>query len=371
MVKIHVDERKTFEKGINVRESGKINKDNDFQSGGDISLDTSGKNIFADQNVEANIYASENISIKGSVIGNAHSNPFSGKYEKYGVLPKGQIVSDEGNITVKGRAYSAYLEAKKGKVTVENIENSVIIADCVEIEGNISHCIIIANKVVSKKKMVQCSVISEKSIDIAESTEKGNFENVFGIFSRDLTQDIQQKKEALEKEMAIVREMESRIDALVIASFQNMTKYDEGKRLSLIRVLIDILRDSKKIHEEKNKPYIELYKKIEPILIRSGTNWKKLENHTMLVAKLSKEISEETAIMESIQQELSIEIKNIQGITHIKRIKFLQNRELLSLTIKEMDHIISRLLTTGSSCSVCTLENISAPATGLFQWKAV
>ncbi|EKD29252.1 MAG: hypothetical protein ACD_78C00464G0009 [uncultured bacterium (gcode 4)] len=371
MMKIHVDERKTFEKGINVRESGKINKDNDFQSGGDISLDISGKNIFADQNIEANVYASENISVKGSIIGNAHSNPFSGKYEKYGALPKGQIVSDAGNIMVKGRVYSAYLEAKKGKVTIVNIENSVLIADSVEINGDATNCIIIANTIINKKKMVGCTVISGKKIDVAESTEKGNFENIFGIFSRDLTKDIQQKKEALEKEMTSVREMESRIDALVIASFQNMTKYDEGKRLSLIRVLIDILRDSKKIHEEKNKPYIELYKKIEPILIRSGTNWKKLENHTILVAKLSKEIWEETAIMESTQQELSIEIKNIQGTTHMKRVKFLQNRELLSLTIKEMDHIISRLMITGSSCSVCTLENIPAPTTGLFHWKPV
>lgn len=74
--KIHVDEVKTFEKGIDVS-TGKVSADNDMRSSETIVFDTEGKNIFADKDVEANVHASENVFIKGNVLGSTQGNVLS------------------------------------------------------------------------------------------------------------------------------------------------------------------------------------------------------------------------------------------------------------------------------------------------------
>lgn len=196
--KIHVDEVKHFEKGIGML-TGKVSTDNDIDSQADIVFDTEGKSIFAQKNVEANLHAINDITIKGNVYGSSDSHVFHKTHQKLGLVRKGQIVSENGDITIHGHANNTYLEAKNGTVKVSNVTNSIIFGKRVEIGKGVSNCIIVAEEIVSNGKMYGCSLISMKSVDLAQSTEKGDFENTISLFSLDLSESLQKKEQERQK----------------------------------------------------------------------------------------------------------------------------------------------------------------------------
>ncbi len=196
--KIHVDEVKHFEKGIGML-TGKVSTDNDIDSQADIIFDTEGKSIFAQKNVEANLHAINDITIKGNVYGSSDSHIFHKNHQKLGLVRKGQIVSENGDITIHGHANNTYLEAKNGTVKVSNVTNSIIFGKRVEIDKGVSNCIIVAEEIVSNGKMYGCSLISMKSVDLAQSTEKGDFENTISLFSLDLSESLQKKEQECQK----------------------------------------------------------------------------------------------------------------------------------------------------------------------------
>jgi len=117
-------------------------------------------------------------------------------------------------------------------------------------------------------------------------------------------------KETEEETIRIKNEM----DTSVTSDFPKIMAIipDKEKRLKIIGDLMEILDDQKSIQEEKNKSYVELFKKMRTALENSHTYWKKLQHHSSSTARLSEEIAAETAIMESSRQELRIKIDDIQ-----------------------------------------------------------
>lgn len=373
---IHVDEIKTFEQWIGMY-TGKVDTENDIRSLETIVFDTEGKNVIAEKNVEANIHALENITVEGSITGTANSNPFQGKYKKHGAETKGLLVSDTGDISVHGFVNLSCLEARSGAVVINrSISNSVIVAKRVEINGDCFNCTIIADEVVMNGRTIACNIISGKSLEIAESTEKGTFENTFYIFSLDLQASIEKKQEDLKREQQWIEETEDKIDTFIISDkgFPAILKIlpDKTKRIGVIKTLLDVMEDPKNLEKIKDvkmrENLIGLLNKMKPVLEKIFRIWAPLKKSYETVKGLSEEIEEEIQFMKWAQQALFIKIWRITWPTHIWRIRFHENRELLSFTLWELRNTLE-LLARKTNPPHCVVEDLDAPPHGPFDWK--
>lgn len=125
---------------------------------------------------------------------------------------------------------------------------------------------------------------------------------------------IDRKKKTLKETEEETIRIKNEMDTSVTSDFPKIMAIipDKEKRLKIIGDLMEILDDQKSIQEEKNKSYVELFKKMRTALENSHTYWKKLQHHRSSTARLSEEIVAETAIMESSRQELRIKIDDIQ-----------------------------------------------------------
>ena len=192
--------------------------------------------------------------------------------------------------------------------------NSIIIAKRVEISGDVFNCTIVANEIVIEGKTIGSRVMSDKSIDVRESTDKGGFENAFYLFSLDLKASIDAKEEAIKNEEKMIEETKNKIDAFILSNFPKIITIiqDKEKRFLLTDALMGILNNPKSIDEEKNKPYIGIFQKMEPIL-KKNIHWSDLQKNKLAIVKLSEEIKVEQAIMEeSTQKKLCMDIKDIK-----------------------------------------------------------
>jgi uncharacterized protein (DUF342 family) len=186
--KIDIEVTFTFDEDIGP-ETGNIRADKDVIVKGGVNTDylQEGENIHIIGDVNGDVHARENISIDGNISGSTKGDRASEKHKKVSMIQNGKILSDNGDIEIKGHINNAYLEARKGTIRISNIINSVIVAKRIEISKSVFNCTIVADEIVIEGRTIGCRIISGKDIDMAESTIKGNFENMLSIYFRDLS----------------------------------------------------------------------------------------------------------------------------------------------------------------------------------------
>lgn len=367
LVRVHIDEKKVFhEIGM---DTGKVDIQEDVISNQNIVLDTWARTILAKKDVEANLYAKSDITIEWNVIGTAHNNIVSQQHQKVTGISKWNIVSENWSIGVAGHANDTYLEAKKWTVTVWNISNSMIIGHIVEITGMVFNTTIVADIIILKWRVIGSRLIAGKEIRMHESTEKWDNENVISIFSCDLTASIEKKQVLRNKEIQKIQILEAGIDKKILEKFQWLSKFEEGKRRSITRILIEIMQDPSKLQLEEYKSYVALYNAIEPVLKKNGTDWKVVAELNKNLTNLSKEIQVEQEAMESSKKDTSINIAMIRWTTHIQHMIFLSNKNISSFTKEEVEQL-SRLIAGRDILADISLEKLTTSSTGSFHWKS-
>lgn len=223
------------------------------------------------------------------------------------------MVSTTGSITVNEHTEVAYLDARRGSVRVSDIFNSFVIAEQVVIDGDAINCTIVANKVTIKGTANGCKIISGASVSVRKSIEKGD-ENIFNLFSLDLSASIEKKKASIQTLEEALRIVEEEIDVLIFTKFPsiNTSMSDKRKRLRICRTLIEMMRFPNTRSSAENIKYAKLFDFMKATLEETRKFWEKLCHYDEALKKLNDELQAEVAIAEGVEQTRSIEIKNIE-----------------------------------------------------------
>lgn len=288
------------------------------------------------------IYIIGNIKITGSVkwlYTKDSINKLSPKTED-SIPNNGEVISKEWDITIHGFIESSYIEAKKWAIKTKNISHSIIVADIVEITGNIIGCTIIANTIICNWVVLDSRLVSGKKIDMNTSSHKNDMNHII-IYSRNFGDSIQ-KKSLIRKEMIDkIQKIEKNIDIEIVASFTTLSKIEEWKRRSMTRILVELMQNPEKLQEEKYTNHRAIYDKIGPILLKNGVNWdivKKLNND---LTNISKAIVEEEKIMEEYREQLSIKIHSISWSLDMIYLVSNSSIALLQLSQEDMGIILA------------------------------
>lgn len=131
---------------------------------------------------EGRVVEGKSLAFHADVFGRVAST--GGKILLESNLAGGMALNRDGDIEVRGMASSAVLRCGRGSIRVHRAENSVLIADCVEIESAFQ-CTILAEEVMIK--MAAGCTIAGKRVQIGELHEKGSEETLISILMPDLS----------------------------------------------------------------------------------------------------------------------------------------------------------------------------------------
>ena len=250
---------------------------------------------------------------------------------------------------------------------IPNITNSVIVAKRVEITQSVFNCVIIADEIVITGKTIDCKMISSGKLSIEESTEKGDFENTFSLFSLDLMKSREMKKKALEEEEKNLIKKQGKIDD-DLAKISKMPEIfpDRDRRVGITKSLIEIGENPEQT-EGKDEKILTLFKVMKPYLAKVAIDWKKYKKIQLSLKTLTEQIEAETTVQEMSEKNLHLEIKKIECPTYVQQIKFFENRKLLEFTNDQMEELYVLLMGLDTP-PIFKVEKINVPATGKFYW---
>lgn len=330
------------------------------------------KNIEITGDVEWTIHAEQDVLIHGNVMGYNSGAMRTMEYRMVTIIKNGSITSDTGNIQIKGHVNNAHLEARNGIVQISrDIVHSTIIAKRVEIPNNVTvfDCTIIAEEIIIWGKVINCHLLSGENIDIAESSKKWDYENIFNIFSRDLSISIEKRQKKLLEEMESLWKYQEIIFVSIVKNIPILAGIsDKEKQLWIIEGFIEIF-----LHPWEFDPlyqiYLPLFQKldIEGLLRKLPVNWEIFQLHRSHIFELTKSLSAEREIMGTIQQ-IHIHIGDIQWSSSLQWIRYQYNKTLLQFTNLELDRLVQWAVKWKAPI-FGTLDEIEIPQSGLFNWK--
>ncbi len=150
------------------------------KSTGDISLSVDDYTEHGEVQ-EGRIVEGKHMTFRSDVYGTVISQDGDIELEKN--LSGGRAQSVGGNITVKGKAINATLEAWDGKISVEFAENCIIMGKVVAVERAVN-CEIVAEEL--QLGMVEGCALAGKDIQIASSTARKNRETIISVLLPDI-----------------------------------------------------------------------------------------------------------------------------------------------------------------------------------------
>ncbi|MBX9809578.1 FapA family protein [Candidatus Gracilibacteria bacterium] len=335
-----------------------------------IVLETRAKTVCTEENVEANVYATDDIDIKGNLIGVALSNMLSPQHQRVSSsISKGIVESENGSIKVGGHTNNAYIRANKGAISLTNVANSLIIGKTVKITGNAFNCTIVADTIIMNEQAIGCKYIVGKTLLMKEATKKSYHENMIYMFACDLSQSIAKKQLLRNEAIAKIQEIESKIDSKIVTKFASLAKLETGKRMSMTRILVELMKDPNKRNDSKYESHIKLYDALAPILGSYGTDWKRVSDLNHYLTRLTQEIHQETTEMEQSVNEQLIYIEYIIGPTHGYQVTIFERKKVMDLSIDEI-LLISNAILGGLPNETFVIKALPINDSGEFKWTA-
>jgi hypothetical protein len=169
-----------------------------------------------------------------------------------------------------------------------------------------------------------------------EATQKSYHENVIYMFAYDLSQSIAKKQLLRQQAIAKIQEIESKIDTEIVDRFASLAKIETGKRISMTRILVELMKDPEKCKDEKYKSHLQVYQALSPILKKYGMDWKKVSELNNYLTSISGEIQQESELMKSSLDGLSLQIKNVAGPVILYQVGFFEGKKITELSSDEI-----------------------------------
>lgn len=370
--KIHIDKVMLL-KGVDTK-TGKVLawKGDDVESTEDINLETHGRDITAHKNVNANLHAERHIIIKGMINGAGKNHIIYSIHRKLGDLTQGLIVSDHGNISAQGKINNACLEAKKGTIDVNIVNNSIIFGKIVRLHKNIDNCLIVAEEIIADEGVntSRCHMIITKNIHLHTTVEKYGVENRIDIFSLDLETSLQIKQKELWEIQKKLVELTKTLDCDIIGRLPKFKGLfaDDNRRFEIEYHFVSLLANPEDIDKPEYTQYVQLFNALKTHLLqiphRTRDAYLKAKNRSI---QLTQEIAADSLAIQESQANCFITITKNKCLTLARQITSHEKKKLCEYTVAEIEEMIV-LLTKNNIPELYTVTPIKNPHQGKFAW---
>jgi hypothetical protein len=249
---------------------------------------------------EGRVVEGKNMTFRADVFGTIISK--DGHITLNSNLSGGSAISIGGDVTVKGRAFSATMEAWDGKITAEFAEGCTIIGKSVTIAHAVN-CEIIARELQLGKS--EGCAIAGKNIRISSSDARKDRETIITVLLPDFSGFDQQISKAKNSMAEIERNLHSKSRAMDIAR--------TDPKLAKIFALGDKIRDgSVKLTEAQQAEWQRVVAQTAPVIRESATLVEKFQ-------ALEDEVERLSQARKASGAGESCEIKEVLGETLVRK----------------------------------------------------
>lgn len=303
------------------------------KSTGDIKLDVD-EYVEHGEVQEGRVVEGKHMTFHADVFGSVVSQ--NGDIQLESNLSGGHACSMGGNVSIRGRAFNALIEAWDGKISAEFTENCKIVGQSVSIERAVS-CEIIAEEI--QIGVAEGCAIAGKQIKIASSDARKDKETIIVIpvpdFS-DLDQHITQAKNALDE-----------IRRTLAAKSPQMEAERANPKLAKIMDIADKIRSGAvKLTPDQQTEWQRVMEQSAPIMRESAALTAKYTQMENEIARLSEArtgsgAGESCEIGEVLGETVVRQISTNQGITALRELPAHELTALLRQPASAKDRIFS------------------------------